>query len=147
MTIDWKHEIPNPLPDDILAEIRRDARAGNYRPEQLIIQYLGDRPAEFDPEKNHDDRDLTHKATATARRDDLQQDVDDAKRVISTNLPRKLSGCLTLVLLLLELVIFRGIAMHLGWGALEANALALSVTVATAIAVAAVRSSTRRSRS
>ncbi len=139
MTIDWKKGIPKPLPDDLLAEIRRDARSDNYRPELFVIEQIGDRPQPFDPETNHEDRDLTHKATATARRDDLRQDVDDAKHSIAKELPRKATGCATIVLLFLEWVICRDLFMNMGWSTLAANGMAILVTFATAVAVGAVR--------
>jgi hypothetical protein len=139
MTIDWKKGIPKPLPDDLLAEIRRDARSDNYRPELFVVEQIGDRPRPFDPETNHEDRDLTHKATATARRDDLQQDVDDANHSIAGELPRKATGCLTIALLFLEWAICRDLFMNMGWSALAANGMALIVTLATAFAVSAVR--------
>jgi hypothetical protein len=148
MTIDWKKGIPKPLPDDLLAEIRRDARSDNYRPELFVVEQIGDRPRPFDPEANHEDRDLTHKATATARRDDLQQDIDDANHSIAGELPRKATGCLTIVLLFLEWAICRDLFMNMGWSALAANGMALIVTLATAFAVSAIRRpNTERSKS
>ncbi|MFA6954323.1 MAG: hypothetical protein WC538_00465 [Thermoanaerobaculia bacterium] len=139
MTIDWKRGIPKPLPDDLLAEIRRDARSDNYRPELFVVEQIGDRPQPYDPETSHEDRDLTHKATATARRDDLQQDLDDANHAIAKELPRKATGCLTIVLLVLEWAICRDLFMNMGWSALAANGMAFLVTLATAFAVSAVR--------
>jgi len=139
MNIDWKKGIPKPLPDDLLAEIRRDARSDNYRPELFVVEQIGDRPPAFDPEKSHDDRDLTHKATATARREDLQQHVDEGNPHIAGELPRNATGCRPIVLLVLEWAICRDLFMNMGWSALAANGMALLVTLATAFAVSAVR--------
>lgn len=146
MTIDWKKGIPKPLPDDLLAEIRRDARSDNYRPELFVVEQIGDRPPTFDPQVVHDDRDLVHKATATARRDDLQQDIDDANRNIAGELPRTATGCLTLLLLFLEWAICRDLFMNMGWSALAANGMAFLVTIATAFAVSVIRPSNANGR-
>jgi hypothetical protein len=138
MKINWGKEIPKPLPDEMLAQIRRDARARNFRPGPFAVEQLGDRPRDFDPEHFHDDRVLVHRASLTSRRDDFRQDVDSAKRVFANHLPRKFSGCGALVLLGVEWLICRDIFMHMGWGALAANGLAILVTLATAVAWSAM---------
>ena len=137
---------PN-LSEEMLAQIRRDARARNFRPVPFAIEQLGDRPRAFDPEEFHDDRMLVHRASLTSRRDDLRQDVDATRDAISKHLPRKASGCIVFALLAVEFLICRDIFNHMGWSALTANGIAILVTLATAFAFSAVAKMIGKGRS
>jgi len=132
MAIDHSRGLPDPLPDDILAQIRRDARSGNDRFREFVIEQLGMPPEPFDPETNHDDRVILHRAASTAQRDEYAEEIRAAKHLIANHLPRPLSGCLTFFLLFTEFIVGRGVFLSIGADTLTANALAVLVVLMTA---------------